>query len=142
MTSRRAFLQSTTLGAGAILMGGWKFARAANDQALIESVASACRRLAPLGWRQLLLEATNGELDIGAANLRNDLVKPLARIDRGYPGFGDFSLAGTRAIEAGKPDQSLLYHAFASPAVVADRRGDELRAFPTLAEIDAVENYA
>ena len=64
----------------------------------------------------------------------------MPRINRNYPGFGDFDLAGTRAIEAGSPDRSLLYHAFASPAVVANRAGVDLKGFPTLAEIDAVEN--
>jgi len=74
-------------------------------------------------------------------NLRNELGEPLSRIDRTYPGFGDFALTATRAIEPGRPDLSLLYHAFASPTVVADRNGVDLQGFPTLAEIDAVENY-
>ena len=81
------------------------------------------------------------ELDIAAADLRRELGKPLAHIDRGYPGFGDFANAATRAIEPGSPDRSLLYHAFASPTVAADRNGVDLHGFPTLAEIDAVENY-
>ena len=87
------------------------------------------------------MDATGGELDIAAPDLRRELGKPLAHIDRTYPGFGDFANSATRAIEPGSPDRSLLYHAFSSPAVVADRNGVDLAGFPTLAEIDAMENY-
>ncbi|MCF8534191.1 MAG: hypothetical protein K9G48_14375 [Reyranella sp.] len=103
-------------------------------------VASACRRLAPFGWRQMLLDVTGGELDITASDLKGALTRKLTKIDRTYPGFGDFDVAGVQAIEAGAPDRSLLYHAFASMTVVADRSGRELGSFPTLAEIEAVEN--
>ncbi|MBV9774605.1 MAG: hypothetical protein JO040_11680 [Gemmatimonadetes bacterium] len=141
VTSRRAFLRHMALGAGAVMVSGaWRFEFASNERALIDSVAEACRRLAPLGWRQLLMEVTAGGLDIAARDLAEQLARPL-RIDRGHPGFGDFNVAGTRAIEAGSPDRSLLYHAFASPGVVANRAGAALRGYPTLAEIDAVENY-
>src|SRR5262249_29186991 len=47
-----------------------------------------------------------------------------------------------RPIEPGAPDLSLLYHAFAAPSVIArDRSGGKLDGFPTLAEIEAVEDY-
>ncbi|HEX6367905.1 MAG TPA: hypothetical protein VF006_03160 [Longimicrobium sp.] len=139
--TRRTFLQHAALGAGAIMVSGaWQFAFASNETALIDSVGEACRRLAPLGWRQMLLDATGGGLDIAAGDLADQLTKPLT-IDRNHPGFGDFNVAGTRAIEAGSPDRSLLYHAFASPGVWSNRAGVELRGFPTLAEIEAVENY-
>jgi hypothetical protein len=139
--TRRTFLQRTALGAGAIMVSGaWRFAFASNEGALIDSVAEACGRLAPLGWRQLLLDVTAGGLDIAAGDLAAQLARPL-RIDRNHPGFGDFNVAGMRAIEAGSPDRSLLYHAFASASVVANRAGAALGGFPTLAEIDAVENY-
>jgi hypothetical protein len=139
--TRRTFLQQTALGAGAIMVSGaWQFAFASSETALIDSVGQACRRLAPLGWRQLLLNVTGGGLDIAAGDLAAQLAKPLS-IDRTHPGFGDFNDAGTRAIEAGSPGRSLLYHAFASPGVSVDSAGATLRGFPTLAEIEAVENY-
>ena len=141
MTTRRTFLKYAALSLGAFAAGPEFGALAADARPLIDGVADACRRLAPLGWRQMLLDATGGELDIAAADLRRELGKPLAHIDRGYPGFGDFANSATRAIEPGSPDRSLLYHAFASPTVVADRNGVDLHGFPTLAEIDAVENY-
>src|SRR5271170_6429713 len=141
MTTRRTFLKYAALSIGAFAAGPEFGALAADVRPLIDGVADACRRLAPLGWRQMLLDATGGELDIAAADLRRELGKPVAHIDRGYPGFGDFANSATRAIEPGRPDRSLLYHAFASPTVAADRKGVDLAGFPTLAEIDAVENY-
>ncbi len=141
MTTRRTFLKFATLGVGALATTANLRAFAADTRPLIDEVAAACGRLAPLGWRRLLQDVTGGELDIGTADLKRELLKPLTRIDRGYPGFGDFNIAGTRAIDPGRPDQSLLYHAFAAPTVVAERNGTELRGFPTLAEIEAVENY-
>src|SRR6516164_11803966 len=144
-TTRRTFLKSATAGLVAMVAGAGQLTRALTGapgaQPLIAGVTAACLRLAPLGWRQLLLDATGGQLDISAANLNSELTRPLSQIDRNVPGFGDFNLAATRAIEAGSPDRSLLYHAFASSAVVAGRNGTELRGFPTLSEIEAVENY-
>jgi hypothetical protein len=103
---------------------------------LLDTVAAACARLAPAGWRDLLLE--HG-LDVAAADLRAELLKPLA-IRRALPGFEDFAGEGTRAIEPRRPDRSLLLHAFASPNVLAGASGAPLGAFPTIDEIVAVEN--
>ncbi|GLS17824.1 hypothetical protein GCM10007874_08390 [Labrys miyagiensis] len=141
MTTRRAFLKYTALSIGAFALGPELGAFAADTRPLLDGVSEACRRLAPLGWRQMLLDLTGGTLDISATDLRSELGKSLGHIDRGYPGFGDFANSATRAIEPGSPDLSLLYHAFASPTVVADRNGTELGGFPTLAEIDAIESY-
>ncbi|MBN9022938.1 MAG: hypothetical protein J0H08_12770, partial [Rhizobiales bacterium] len=141
MTTRREFLRYAALGVGAFAIVRSPLALARPFQSsLYDPVAAARSRLAPLGWREMLLEVTGGELDLDADDLAAELLKPLARIDRGYPGFGDFPLSGTRAIEPGAPSRSLLYHAFASPTVVADRKGVPLGGFPTLAEIEAIEN--
>jgi hypothetical protein len=142
MTTRRTFLKAAAAGIGAVVLDGIRHdATAASMMPLIDGVADTCRRLAPLGWRQMLLDATGGALDITAADLRRELGKPLTRIDRSFAGFGDFALAGTRAIQPGQPDRSLLHHAFAAPSVVAGRDGAALGGFPTLAEIEALENY-
>jgi len=103
---------------------------------LIDTVTAACARLAPAGWKDLL--AAHG-LDITAADLHGALLEPLTGIDRTLPGFEDFAAEGTRGIEPGRPAQSLLLHAFASPNVVSGTDGF-LRAFPTPDEIAAVEN--
>ena len=140
MTTRRTFLKFAGLSVGAVVVGPKFDAFATETRPLMDGVSAACRRLAPLGWGQMLKDATGGQLDIAAADLKGELSKPLA-IDRAYPGFGDFAASATRAIEPGNPDRSLLYHAFAAPTVVADKSGAELGGFPTLAEIDALENY-
>ena len=138
---RRRFFEHAALALGGAFLASGHHTLAADTQPLVDRVAAACRRLAPLGWRQMLLDVTGTELDIAPGDLGAALTRKLDRIDRSYPGFGDFDVAGARAIEAGTPDRSLLYHAFAAPSVVADRSGVELAGFPTLAEIEAVENY-
>ncbi|MET0764039.1 MAG: hypothetical protein ABWY29_04180 [Blastococcus sp.] len=106
--------------------------------ALLDGVRAACQRLAPHGWSELL--AAHG-LDLGAGDLAAELSRPLPSIDRELPGFEDFAAEGTRGIAPGLPARSLLYHALASPNVVTGADGRELTAFPTAAELEAVENY-
>jgi len=104
---------------------------------LLESVTQVCRRLAPGGWHSLML--AHG-LDLLAEPLAAELGKPL-NVDRSLPGFADFARAGSRAIEAGVPSRSLLYHALASPRVISDENGQTLQLFPTPAEIETVLDY-
>lgn len=105
---------------------------------LIDDVAKICKRLAPKGWRELLL--AHG-IDITASDLRLELSKALPKINRRITGFEDFAPEGVRGIEAGSPSRSLLFHALASPMVTKKADGTELTDFPTLAEIESVENY-
>lgn len=108
--------------------------------ALIDGVRSACDALAQQGWGELLLAVTGGALDITAPDLDAELSKTLPAIDRSLPGFEDFCAAGQRAIEPGQPARSLLYHALASPCVRGSDRAP-VSGYPTLAQIEAVENY-
>lgn len=108
---------------------------------LLERVSAVCTRLADAGWRDLLLAVSDGQLDIGAADLAAALAQPLSAIDRTYPGFEDFATAGNRGIEPGDPARSLLYHALASPNIFLAADGAVLGDFPTPAELEAVENY-
>jgi len=107
--------------------------------ALIDEVKDLCDRLAPHGWAELLLK--HG-LDITRADLEKALTEELT-IKRTGPGFEDFSKEGKKAIEPGDPAMSLLFHALASPNVVTKGDEDEtpLSAFPTLEDIDTIENY-
>jgi hypothetical protein len=106
--------------------------------ALIDEVKAICDRLAPFGWAELLKE--HG-LDITAANLKQELTKDLPHIKRSVRGFEDFALEGRQGIEPGHPARSLLYHAFASPNVLTRINGSDITKFPTLAELDTIENY-
>lgn len=111
---------------------------------LIDEMKLLCDRLAPLGWRQLFLELTAGALDIAqptSSALQSQLTQTLANIDRSHPGFEDFSAQAERAVEAGEPSKSLLYHALASPLVTRDRKGMLLKGFATPRELDVVENF-
>ena len=106
--------------------------------ALIDDLKKICARLAPAGWGELL--AQHG-LDMTANDLKAELSKELPNIRRSVSGFEDFALEGKRGIEPGHPSRSLLYHALASTNVLRKADGASLTAFPTLAEIDTVENY-
>ena len=140
METRRSFIRLTSASFGALLIGRGGRARAQAAPPLIVQLEAICRRLAPLGWQSMMLAVTGGGLDVTAPDLAHELAKPLS-IDRSYPGFGDFALAGERGIEPGRPDESLLYHAFAAPTVVSDPAGRMLGDFPTVAELDIIENY-
>ncbi|HLM57949.1 MAG TPA: hypothetical protein VK422_17725 [Pyrinomonadaceae bacterium] len=106
--------------------------------ALIDKVKQVCERLAPHGWGDLL--ALHG-LDIRAADLGAELAKELPNIRRGVGGFEDFAHEGRRGVEPGHPARSLLYHALASTNVLKKADGSSLAVFPTLAELEVVENY-
>jgi hypothetical protein len=107
--------------------------------ALKDEVREICNRLAPHGWNDLL---SKHGLDITADNLEEELLRDLPSIKRNIDGFTDFAAEGKRGIEPGNPAQSLLFHAFASPNVISGANGqEELGAFPTLAEIEVIENY-
>ena len=114
---------------------------------LIDEVKNICDRLAPLGWRDLLLAITGGNLDISQPNtdkLKAILVETLTTIDRTKKGFEDFHPAATQAIAAGRPAHSLLYHALASPQVhptVTGIPSQNPAYYPSLEELDTIENY-
>lgn len=108
-----------------------------DPEPLITRSEALCRRLAPHGWGDLL--ARHG-LDIGASDLRGELLRDLPHIDRTVPGFEDFAAEGRRGIEPGNPARSLLFHALASPNVVSGSDGRDLEAFPTGHEIEVIED--
>jgi hypothetical protein len=107
---------------------------------LIDGVRAVCRDLTgkDAGWKSLL--AHHG-LDLLAADLHKELTRELPAIDRTLPGFEDFAVEGRRGIEPGIPCYSLLYHAVASPRVTKDPDGKDLSAFPTLDQLELIENY-
>src|SRR5215469_12249734 len=103
---------------------------------LTNELQAILKRLSAAGWREIFLQH---DLDLAAADLATELARD-PKVQRSAPGFEDFSLSGHRAIEPGDPALSLLYHGLASPLVrlgVAAKPGD----YPTLAELDVLENY-
>ncbi|MDQ6768858.1 MAG: hypothetical protein M3Z54_02590 [Gemmatimonadota bacterium] len=104
---------------------------------LIDEVARICRRLAKGGWASLLEQ--HG-FSLSARDLEAEFAKPLT-IRRSNQGFEDFAIEGVRAIEPGNPARSLFYHALASQRVTRGRGLAPLQVFPTLHELDVIENY-
>ena len=111
---------------------------------LIDSVRTVINRLAARGWKELM--ESHG-LHLDAADLAAELRRPLigagvSTINRTIAGFEDFSPNGIAAIEPGDPGRSLLYHALASPNVYPTTTGSRTDDdFPTLLELDTIENY-
>ena len=118
---------------------------------LIDDVKSVCDRLATLGWRDLILAVTNDVLDISQPSAQKfaEALDAEMDVDSSVPGFGDFSEDRARGIEAGNPAASLLYHALASPGVnlvpgeatPIGPLSQPIVDFPTVAELDTVENF-
>jgi hypothetical protein len=109
---------------------------------LIDQVSNICKRLSPFGWATLL---KRHGLDILADDLKIELFRDISKsIDRRVPGFADFTSAGFSGIQPYNPSMSLLYHALASPNVHPGP-GNSLiandKAYPTIKELDTVENY-
>lgn len=112
--------------------------------ALIDSIKLLCDRLSSSGWRQLLLDATNNALDISQATpsaLLAHLTKPIPAVNRNVPGFADFCPAGPLAgIMPGNFARSVLYHALASPLVHPVPAAGVAPYYPSLQDLDQVEN--
>ena len=138
MATRRTFLKYATIGVGVVGAGVGLPALAADNRPLIERVSAACRRLAPLGWQALLLDATGGELDLGAPDLKAELGKPLGAHRSELSGLRRLRCLGHAGDRTGSTRiAACSITRFAAPTVVADRKGTELGGFPTLAEIEA-----
>lgn len=106
---------------------------------LLNDVKAILARLSPRGWKDLF--QTHGlDISVPLGGLATELAKPLT-IDRTQPGFEEFAFDGIRAVEPGVPGRSLLYHALASPDVRPNTPTPGPADFPTLEELDTVENY-
>lgn len=108
--------------------------------ALWDDVETIVTRLSGRGWGKLLLQ--HG-LDLGAADLRAELLRDSNGIDRAIAGFADFAGSGRRGLEPGDPARSLFYHALASPLVhptAAGKPSQNADDYPTPLELDTIEN--
>lgn len=142
--SRREFMKLVGFGLAGSYLGASTTSLVAQESAnasLAQQVAGVCKRLGPHGWRELFLKLSDAAIDLADDDIIDALTKPIAKIDRSVPGFEDFAEEGKRGIEPGSPARSLLFHALASSNVVQNGFGKPLEAFPTLAEIEIVENF-
>lgn len=106
-------------------------------------------KLSATGWLRsagadFFKSATADSLDIRKATLaalRTELTKNLASINRALPGLEDLASGGQKAMTAGQPALSLLYHALASPLVTRDHLGNPFSGYATPAELDTLENF-
>lgn len=105
---------------------------------LIDKLKELCDRLNSGGWKDVM--AAHG-LQLDAANLFDELTRKDLTVDRGIPGFEDFSLESRRAIVPGNPARSLLYHALASPNVLHAPNAGVITRFPDLVDLETVENF-
>ena len=110
--------------------------------ALIDEIKKICNRLvtADASWKDLFLQYG---IDITNDDLAVELNKTaqLQTPDNPPIGFEDFAISQAHGIKPGEPTKSLLFHALASPYVTKNLQGEALQEFPTLEEIDIVENY-
>ena len=107
---------------------------------LENKIRQICKQLVlqDFGWKTLIEEVSNGEVDITADDL--DLLKPF-NVNRSVKGFSGFSSSTAALVVPGLPEKSVLFHAFACPAVIENGKGKALISFPTPEDIETLENY-
>lgn len=74
--------------------------------ALIDDVKQICDRLAPLGWRDLLIKVSANGLDIAqptSTKLRAAVTSALPTIDNTLPGFEDYRAPRIAALAPANP---------------------------------------
>jgi hypothetical protein len=107
---------------------------------LIDEIFALCKKL-PDDWAALL--KAHG-LDIRKADgkaLKRELTKKPLKVNRNIRGFADFAEDEAFGIVPRRPAHSLFYHALASPIMQTGVDGKLLSWFPSLDEIELVENY-
>lgn len=112
-----------------------------STMSLIDQVFTICNRLAPGGWGGVFSSVAGLDINQSSASaLETELARKLDAVDRAQPGFEDFHTGGVRGIEPASPAMSLLYHGLASPGVRATATRT-ITTWPTLADLDVIENY-
>jgi hypothetical protein len=111
-----------------------------DSMALIDELFRFCNSLGD-DWVALFAAHGLAIRQSSPATLANELLNQSLHVDRGIPGFEDFADDIAHAITPRLPAHSLLYHALASPNVSVGRNGATLTGFPSLDQIEIVENY-
>jgi hypothetical protein len=104
--------------------------------ALLDDVKTILNRLAPT-WANVF-SAHGLDITVPKPQLAAELQK-LLQVDSTRAGFEELAFDARRAIEPGIPGRSLLYHALASADVHPP--GASPGDYPTLDELDTIENY-
>jgi len=107
---------------------------------LINDVLVLCQQLSD-EWADLLKAHGLNIRHSSASDLADELLQKDLHVDRTIAGFADFASDVARGIVPRRPAYSLLYHALASPNVVTGAKGVPLHSFPTLDDIELLENY-
>jgi len=81
-------------------------------------------------------------IDLDSEYLKSDLLRVVEDVDsiRLLPGFEELCSNANKLIEPGKPAESILFHALASPAVNTDPNGKRFTVFPSPTDLDVAEN--
>lgn len=114
--------------------------------ALLADVVSILSRLGPRGWNANVFSRLG--LNTSAADMSVELSEDISQQINSQRnligGLRDFAQKGKQAIEPGLPGLSLLYHVLASPDVHPTPDGtpsSNQSDYPTLDELDVIENY-
>jgi len=99
-------------------------------------------------WQRLKLHWApyfkSAGLDLSGVTLddfRERLTAPIKDMKRGVPGLEDLPPQSRRGIEPGDPALSLFYHALASPHVHPSQIESRGENYPTVADLEIVENF-
>lgn len=106
---------------------------------LVQEFRELLLRLGNSGWQPLF---DKFGLKPESDSLKDDFLRDVDDIAtiRSLAGFEELCSHARRLIEPGKPAESILFHALASPAVRTAPDGTGLTAFPTPADLDLAEN--
>jgi hypothetical protein len=74
-------------------------------------------------------------------NFSERLAAPIPDLKRGVQGLEDLSPQCQKGVEPGDPTLSLFYHALASPHVHPDKIPSVPETYPTIADLEIVENF-
>lgn len=151
---RRDFVQKTAvvtagLGLGFLAIKNWAYSASAKNpyqfapvsNQLADDFNEFIKWVRGAGWAAYLQTALDVNLFLEGEELKKELLKELnadrlaALRQKEKSGYDDF--AGERLLQPGFPAYSLLFHSMASPRV----RPAEIKEYPTLQQIDTLENY-
>ena len=105
----------------------------------IEQVWEVWQRLGP-HWAPYFNTAGLDLTKVTRENFRERLTAPI-KIKSRAPGLEDLSPKCQRGVEPGDPALSLFYHALASPHVHPSKSESGPEAYPTIADLEVVENF-